>query len=144
MSTEENKALLQRLYEAYNKTGTAEMDQYCAPDLVDHGLPPGVPMTLEGTKLFLNMFFAAFPDLHVMADDLVAEVDKVIAHVWFSGTHKGDFQGLPPTGKHIKVEAFDMLRVANGKFVEHWGVFDAAGMMQQLGVVPPPPGQGGS
>ena len=143
MSTEENKALTHRLYEAFNKSGTAALDQYCAPDFVDHGLPPGVPPTLEGAKMFLGMFFKAFPDIHITAEDMIADGDKVVAHAWFSGTHQGEFQGMPPTGKPVKVEAFDMLRIAGGKFVEHWGVLDALGMMQQLGAIPAP-GQSGS
>ncbi len=138
MSTEENKALLRRVHEAFNKAGTATMDQYFAPDFVEHELPPGMPQTLEGTKMFLGTLFAAFPDRHFQADDMVAEGDKVVAHVWVSGTHKGEFQGMPPTGKQIKVEAFDMVRVAGGKLVEHWGVFDALGLMQQLGAIPAP------
>ena len=70
---------------------------------------------------------------------MVAEGDKVVARIQTTGTHRGQFQGMPPTGKSIKREAFDMLRIANGKFVEHWNLFDAMGMMQQLGAMPPPP-----
>ena len=143
MSTEENKALVRRFHEAFNKEALAAFDQYGAPDLVDHGLPPGVPPTIEGTKMFLSLFLKGFPDIHVEADDLVAEGDKVAARSHFTGTHTGDFQGLPPTGKHVKVDSFDMFRIAGDKIVEHWGVVDAAGMMQQLGAVPPP-AQGGS
>jgi len=143
MSTEENKALLRRFYEAFNKERLAAMDQYCTPDYIDHTNPPGVPPTLEGTKMFLSVFLTAFPDMHLMAEQMVAEGDTVMAHAWFSGTHKGEFQGMPPTGKQVKVEAFDMLRIAGGKFAEHWGVFDALGMMQQLGAIPAP-GPGGS
>ena len=135
MSTEENKALVRRFYETLNKQDVTALDRFGAADLVDHGLPPGVPPTLEGAKQFLGMFFSAFPDLHIVSDDMIAEGDKVVAHVYFSGTHKGDFQGMPPTGKQVKVEAFDMVRISGGKLVEHWGVFDAAGMMRQLGAM---------
>ena len=138
MSTEENKALVRRFYEAFNTQNVAALDQFAAADFVDHGLPPGVPPNREGAKQYLGMFVAAFPDLHFMAEDMVAEGDKVVCHLYASGTHKGDFQGMPPTGKQIKIEAFDMLRIANGKLVDHWGVFDALGMMQQLGALPAP------
>ena len=138
MSAEENKALLRRLYEAFDTQNLAAIDQFFAADFVDHGLPPGVPPTLEGTKQFLGAFFVAFPDLHIMAEDMVAEGDKVVAHVYASGTHTGEFQGMPATGEQIKFEGFDMLRIAGGKFVEHWGVFDAVSLMQQLGAMPAP------
>ena len=138
MSTEENKALLRRLYEAFNTQNLAAIDQFLAADFVDHGLPPGVPPTREGAKQSLGMFFAAFPDLRTMAEDMVAEGDKVVAHVYASGTHKGEFQGMPATGKQIKIEGFEMLRIAGGKLVERWGVFDALSLMQQLGAMPAP------
>ena len=140
MSTEENKALVRRFYEAFSRQNTAALDQFAAADFVDHDLPPGVPPTLEGAKQYLGMFLAAFPDIHNMVEDMVAEGDKVVARVYFSGTHTGEFQGMPATGKQIKIEAFDMFRIANGKLVDHWGVFDALGMMQQLGAIQAPGG----
>src|SRR3972149_6764905 len=115
MSTEENKALVRRFYEAFSRQNTAALDQFAAADFVDHDLPPGVPPTLEGAKQYLGMFLAAFPDIHNMVEDMVAEGDKVVARVYFSGTHTGEFQGMPATGKQINIEAFDMFRIANGK-----------------------------
>ncbi len=129
MSTEENKALLRRFYDTVNHQGLAAFDQFIAANAVDHSLPPGVPPTVEGTKMFFGMFHKAFPDLHIHLEDVVAEGDKVIARSHFTGTHQGEFQGIPPTGKQVKVGLFDMVRIANDKMVEHWGLVDALGMM---------------
>lgn len=84
------------------------------------------------------MIRAAFPDLHVTVEDMVAEGDKVVARVTMSGTHKGEFMGIAPTGKQITVGIIEILRIAGGKVVEHWNVVDSLGMMQQLGAVPAP------
>jgi predicted ester cyclase len=71
-------------------------------------------------------------------EDIVAEGDKVVTRGTFSGTHKGEFMGINPTGKRISVGVIEILRIADGKMVEHWNLVDSLGMMQQLGVVPPP------
>jgi steroid delta-isomerase-like uncharacterized protein len=142
VSTEDNKALVRRFYDDLNTLKLEAFDQYCAPDFVDHGLPPGVPRTLEGAKMFVGMLYKAFPDIHLTVEEMIAERDKVVSYVWLSGTHQGEFQGMPPTGKHVKIELIDMHRITGGKVVDRWGVFDALGMMQQLGAIPAP-GQSG-
>jgi steroid delta-isomerase-like uncharacterized protein len=81
-------------------------------------------------------FFAAFPDLKYSIVNMIAEGDKVVVQSVASGTHKGEFQGIPPTGKQIKVAAVGIYRIAGGKFVENGGLVDGLGMMQQLGVIP--------
>jgi predicted ester cyclase len=68
--------------------------------------------------------------------EMLAEGDMVCARVTFSGTHQGEFMGLPPTGKRIEVDAIDIVRIRDGQVAEHWGVFDAMLMMQQLGAIP--------
>jgi predicted ester cyclase len=70
--------------------------------------------------------------------DLIAEGDWVTARTIWRGTHSGEFQGVPPTGKQMAISAFIVERIRDGKMVEHWGLFDQLGMMQQLGLVPPP------
>ncbi len=84
------------------------------------------------------MLVAAFPDLHTDTEELIAEGDKVVQRFTVSGTDKGGFMGAPPTGKHYKVTGISIFRIANGKIVEHWGVFDQAGVLQQLGLMPGP------
>lgn len=86
-------------------------------------------------------FLAAFPDFHATIEDMVAEGDKVVVRVTATGTHQGDFMGIPATGKPFKYQEIHIARIADGKMAEHWGVEDTLGMLQQLGVVQLP-GQG--
>jgi predicted ester cyclase len=84
------------------------------------------------------MFRGAFPDFKVTIDDLIAEGDKVVIRATWNGTQKGEFMGIPPTGKRVSFGVIDIIRMAGGKAVEHWGQMDSMGMMQQLGVAPAP------
>ena len=144
MSTEENKTVARRIYEAFNKalsTGnSAALDEFLAANFVDHNPAPGQGPGLDGVKQVFGMFRAAFPDLHFTVEDEIAEGDKVVSRITSHGTHKGDFQGIPATGKHVTQTGIEILRISGGKVVERWGEFDNLGLMQQLGVVPPPPG----
>jgi steroid delta-isomerase-like uncharacterized protein len=88
-------------------------------------------------------FFAAFPGLHISIEDVIAQGDKVAVRITWQGTHQGEFMGIPPTGKPVTVTGINLYRVANGKIVEEWWQEDILGLMQQLGVLPPPPAQGG-
>ena len=139
MSTQENKALNRRLVEeGFSKANMAVIDELIADDCLDHSSPPGSPSGREGVKQFFTMFHSAFPDLKYTIEDQVAEEDRVVTrHTWY-GTHKGTFLGIPPTGKQVSVAGIDITRWAGGKAVEHWGSQDTLGLMQQLGVVPPP------
>ena len=105
-----------------------------APGFVDHEeLPPGIPPGREGVKQLTNMFRSAFPDFKATIDDMIGEGDKVVARQTWSGTHKGEFMGVPPTGKKVSFGVIDIVRIAGGKVVEHWGQMDGMGMMKQLG-----------
>jgi predicted ester cyclase len=85
------------------------------------------------------MYRAAFPDLRMEAEDVLASADKVVARVHATGTHQGEFMGIPATGKSVDVQVIDIMRFgADGLVHEHWGLFDALGMMQQLGAIPAP------
>jgi steroid delta-isomerase-like uncharacterized protein len=140
MSTEENKVLLQRFYdEVFNQGNLDVADELIAADAVEHEAFPG----LEGSgpevaKQFITIIRRAFPDVRVQAHDMIAQGDRVAARITFTGTHQGEFLGIPATGKQIEVGTMDIVRVANGKMVEHWGITDNLTMMQQLGVVPTP------
>ena len=86
---------------------------------------------------FFRMYCAAFPDLRMHAEDVLASGDKVVARTRATGTHQGEFMGMAPTGKTIDVQLIDIIRFGDdGLAREHWGVFDALKMLQQLGVVP--------
>jgi steroid delta-isomerase-like uncharacterized protein len=137
MSTEENKAIDRRLVEeGFNKGNMAILEEFIAVDCVDHAAPPGMPPGREGVKQFFAMFRSAFPDLHFTIEDVVAEGDKVVTRSTWHGTHRGDFLGLPATGKQVAVTGIDITRYADSKAVEHWGNQDLLGLMQQLGVIP--------
>ena len=86
---------------------------------------------------FFRMYIAAFPDLRFDPEDMLSSGDKVVTRARVTGTHEGEFMGMPPTGKHVDVQLVDIVRFGDdGLAHEHWGVFDALAMMQQLGVVP--------
>ena len=140
MSTEQNKALFRRLMEEVFDRGNISLnDELFAPDFVEHEeLPPGIPAGSEGVKQLSTMFRSAFPDFKATIDDMIAEGDKVVIRQTWSGTHKGEFMGIPPTGKRVSFGVIDIVRIAGGKFVEHWGQMDNMGLMQQLGLIPAP------
>jgi steroid delta-isomerase-like uncharacterized protein len=137
MSAEENKALVRRFVEEVQSEGNIEaVDELCSPEFVNHSAPPGVPSNCEGIKQVMDMFRQAFPDSYFTVEDMVAEGDKVATRKIFYGTHQGEFMGIPPTGRQVSIGLIDIVRVADGKVVEHWSMGDNLGMMQQLGVIP--------
>jgi len=140
MSTEQNKELLRRFVdELFNHGNTSLVEELLAPDFVEHEeLPPGIPQGREGVKHLSTMLRSAFPDLKATIHDMIAEGDKVVVRMTWTGTQKGEFMGIPPTGKSVSIEVLDIVRAAGGKLVEHWGQMDNMGMMQQLGVIPAP------
>jgi predicted ester cyclase len=140
MSAEQNKELVRRLMEeVFNQGNVSLVDELFAPDFVEHEeLPPGIPPGREAVKQLPTIFGSAFPDFKVTIDDVIAEGDKVVVRSTWSGTHKGEFMGIAPTGKSVSFEVFDAIRIAGGKVVEHWGQMDNLRMMQQLGVIPAP------
>ena len=140
MSTEENKAVVQRLFEeVFNQKQVDRDDELIAPDYLDHGAVPGQASGLEGAKQQRwAMYFAAIPDLHATIDDLVAEGDKVVVRYTAEGTQQGKLLGVPPTRKHFRISAISIYRLAEGKVAEQWEQGDLLGLMQQLGVIPAP------
>ena len=135
--SEENKALARRyVEEAINKGNLAVIDELTADDFVEHNPFPGQAPGVEGEKQLISMMRAAFPDLHSTIEDVIAEGDKVVLRATTRGTHKGEFMGIPPTGKQVTVTEIHIVRFANGKGVDHWGEVDMMGMMQQLGAMP--------
>ena len=124
--------------ELINKRNLAALEELTATNLVDHNRFPGQAPGLEGVKQAFTMMTTAFPDLHFTVEDQIAQGDRVVSRLTMRGTHKGDFQGIPATGKQATVTGIDIFRIVGGKVVERWGNFDDLGMMQQLGVVPAP------
>ena len=138
MSAEENKAIARRAYEIFSSGNLEALEEVIAPDMVDHNAAPGQARGIEGTRQVLGMLRAAFPDLRLTPEDLIAEGDRVVARLMVTGTHQGEFQGLPPTGKQVTMSGIEIVRLAGGKAVERWGEFDILGLLQQLGAVPAP------
>jgi steroid delta-isomerase-like uncharacterized protein len=138
----DNAATLQNMFDRMNAGDVDGFVAAMADDFVEHeALPGGFPPTKDGVRAFFTMYRAAFPDLSMHTEDVVADGDKVVARVRFTGTHRGEFLGMAPTGKSSDVEAIDIVRFGDdGLARDHWGVMDAMGMMQQLGAVPGPPG----
>jgi steroid delta-isomerase-like uncharacterized protein len=131
----ENRALFQEFVNGMNKKDASFVDRLVDPDFVDHDPAPGQAPGLQGIKDLMQMFFTAFPDLHVTVNRLVADEDTVAGAVTTEGTQDGDFMGIPKSGMKISITELHMMRIANGKMVEHWGVGDGMTMMQQLGVM---------
>jgi steroid delta-isomerase-like uncharacterized protein len=128
---------------AYDRINQGDIDGFAAllaDDFVEHEETPGFPPTKEGVREFFRMYRAAFPDLHMDAEDVLASGDKTVARVRATGTHRGELMGIPPTGKHVDVQLIDIMKFDDGGSVrEHWGVIDTMSMMQQLGVAPAGP-----
>jgi steroid delta-isomerase-like uncharacterized protein len=140
MDTERNKAALQRLYdEVMNSHNVDAADQLITPDRPDHDstFPPEFTQGREGFKRLFRMLIAAFPDLQFTTSFMVAEGDMVGAFNSVQGTHRGEFMGIPATGKSFAVTNADFCRFTDdGLIAEHWGLINIASMMQQLGVTP--------
>ena len=119
-----------------NEKNVSLLDDILAESYVDHNPFPGQEPGREGIKQTLNTMLAAFPDLSVTVEDQIADGDKVVSRWTGTGTHSGEFMGIPATGNKVTVTGMGIDRIAGGKIVEHWEEFDAMAMMQQLGVIP--------
>ena len=133
MSTEENKEIVRRYQEAYNTANYDELDKLVAADILTPNMISNMPHGLEGAKLVHQKTLIGMPDYHTAIEDLIAEGDKVAARVRITGTHTGDFYGIPPTGKHIDLTGIYIVRIVNGKIVEHWGEENGVTVLRQLG-----------
>ena len=138
MSAEENKALVRRfVQEFWNEGNTTAADDLMASDAVIH-LPTGDVLDLEELKVFAGTWRESFPDWHSTFEELIAEGDRVAERWTGRGTHLGELQGIPPTGKRVEGPGSVFYRIVGGKIVEFRAQFDMMGLMQQLGVSPSP------
>jgi steroid delta-isomerase-like uncharacterized protein len=136
----DHAATMRGMYDLINAGDVEGFGARLADDFVEHEELPGLDPGKEGVKAFFRMYIAAFPDLRMSAEDVIASGDTVVARVRATGTHQGEFMGMPPTGKHVDVQLIDIIRFGDdGLAHEHWGVFDAMTMMQQLGAIPDGP-----
>ena len=134
MSAAENKALVRRFVdEFWNGGNLLAADEMMAADAVVHEPVIGTPADL---KTLVGDFRTAFPDWHSTVEEMIVEGDRVAERWTGRGTHRGEFQGIPPTGNQVAVPGVVFYRIADGKIVEFRGQFDRMSLMQQLGVVP--------
>lgn len=140
MSTEKNKAAVRRYFEeVWNKGNLAALDEFAAPNVVPHFLPPGLPANIEGFRQFIKLYRAAFPDVHMTVDEVIAEGDKLVDRWTATGTHKGQLMNFAPTFKKMTITGMHFERFDDkGKLIESYAEFDRVGMMQQLGLLPVP------
>jgi len=138
----DHAAAMKRLYDLINAGDIDGFGELLAEDFVEHEEMPGLEPSKEGVKQLFHMYRAAFPDLRMEAQDVFVSGDKAVARVRATGTHQGEFLGMAATGKSVDVQLIDITRFGDdGLAREHWGVFDALAMMQQLGAIPQsPPG----
>jgi steroid delta-isomerase-like uncharacterized protein len=135
-----NKATFSRFDDAVN-TGDAEVisktiDEVVEPDVLFHAPVPTGATGAQALKQVWAVLLRAFPDLHVAVEDVIAEGDKVVARNTVTGTHQGEYMGLPPTGKSVTYNEIFILRFADGRIAEIWGVVDVLSQMKQLGMIP--------
>jgi steroid delta-isomerase-like uncharacterized protein len=134
-----NKAAFTRFHDAMN-TGDAEIISKTIDELVepDALVRSPVPLGVTGPKALKHVWavlLEAFPDLHVTLEDIIAEGDKVVVRQTVTGTHRGEYLGLPPTGKSVRYNEIFIFRFASSRVAETWGVVDVFSQMKQLGVI---------
>ena len=134
--SEQNKAVFEKLMSALNAKDMATMESLIADDFGDNDAMPGMAPGRQGMIDMMGMFVGAFPDLNVVVEHWVAEGELVVGVMTTKGTQTGEFMGMPASGKKFSVREMHMVRVANGKMAEHWGLSNEMAMMQQLGVMP--------
>ena len=127
-------------YERINAGDIAGFGELVADDFVDHQGGPGLPPTREGTLEFFQILLAAFPDMRMDIEDLIAGDDKTVARVKITATHQGEFMAVPLTGASVEIQLIDIMRFDDAGLVcEHWGVTDMLSLMHQIGIVPAAP-----
>jgi steroid delta-isomerase-like uncharacterized protein len=128
------KVLRRVIEEGFGQGNLAVLDEVIAPQIIEH--QPGLPPTREGLKAVITELRRIFPDLTFTVEDMTTDGDKVWGRFTARGTHRGETMGHPPTGKSMEITVMDIIRVEDGKLVEHWGVPDRFHQLEQLGLLP--------
>jgi steroid delta-isomerase-like uncharacterized protein len=136
--SDDNKTIVRQLYEeVWNKRRLELVDEIISPshalhdaNLFDSAIGP------EAYKRQVTRFITAFPDLRFSVEDVFGEKEKLAVAWTISGTHKGEFMGIPASGKRVSVDGITLNHIVNGKIMDSYISWDALGLMQQLGVVP--------
>jgi len=136
-TTDDNKAIVRRvLDEVWNGQRLDRLDELVVQDYVDHAALLGQAPGLAGAKQTWATYIAAFADTRIWFEDLVAEDDKVAVRYSGAGTHQGELQAIPATGKGIRASSISIFRLSDGKIVDKWEQWDRLGLLQQLGAIP--------
>ena len=135
MSAEKNKALLQQyIQEVWHRGNTDALESFLAPHYTRHRSPNQPALNRAEQKQLLLGFRAAFPDVWITVEDVIAESDRVAFRSIMAGTHRGNFLGLTPTGQRVRFELLDIMRIEKGQIVEQWGGPNVYDLLMQLGV----------
>jgi predicted ester cyclase len=131
------KDVVRRFVDEY-QTGANEavFVELMDPGVADHSRPPGISPGAEGVRQQFDGFRSAFANFRATILDQVAEGEKVVTRKVFRGTHTGQFQGIEPTGREVEIHVIDIVRVSDGRIVEHWNSVDRLGLLAQLGALP--------
>jgi steroid delta-isomerase-like uncharacterized protein len=137
---ETNKAVFSRFQDALN-SGDLEVisktvDEIVDPDVLFHAPVPTGATGSQAIKQVWAVLLRAFPDIHVRVEDVIAEGDKVVTRHTVTGTHQGEYNGRPPTGKSVTYNEIFIMRFAAGRVAEIWGVVDVLSQLRQLGMLP--------
>ncbi|TMC20552.1 MAG: ester cyclase [Chloroflexi bacterium] len=137
MENTANKAIARSLVGGLTAGNLDVANELLSTDFIAHmsGLPEPI-RGVEAFKQYVSVLAVAFPDQHYTVEDEIAEGDKVVLRWTVRGTHKGEFRGIPPTGKQIAFSGVNTYRIASGKVVEEWSDFDRLDILQQIGVIP--------
>jgi steroid delta-isomerase-like uncharacterized protein len=137
LEPEQLKLLAKRFYEeVLNHGDLSAIDDLVAEGFVEHEELPGIPANREGLRDWVLLMRTTFPDLTVAINQMIAEGDEIWVHMTMTGTQDGPFLHIPPSGRKVRISAFDRVRVRDGKAIEHWGVTDNLALLQQLGELP--------
>lgn len=137
MSAEQNKAIVRQFVAAADKRDFEAATKFISPNVVVH-IGGGPALDFATFFQFGQMYHAAFPDEVTVFEDQIAEGDKVVSRMTSTATHRGEFQGIPPTEKPVRLTGLWIDRIVDGQIVERWGEFDMMGLLQQLGAIPTP------
>src|SRR5581483_3063037 len=139
MAADTNKALMRRYYrDVWEQGDMGAADELVARDVVDHMPMPGQGQGRAGHNDVVRQIRAAFPDMRLNVEDLVAEGDRVVGRWTMTGTHRGELMRIPATGKSITIDGIDIARVQNGQIAELWHIEDMLTLLMQIGVIPSP------
>jgi predicted ester cyclase len=140
VSTQQNSDIVRRYAQMFDTGNFDEADELFVPDFIVRHLD-APELDCEGWKEFSRPFVSGFSKRQLVVEDLVTEGNEVVARMTFSGRHTGEFFGVAPTGREVRFTGIVWFRISEGKIIEHWGEFDALGLLQQLGVMERPSGQ---